>query len=131
MSVFTTSTTSVQGCLALHVVFRAGKMLLLTEPRDLGGNLPPSPEDAREFVAAICRPPCGRNLIKYQWIFVDIKPEVKMISPVTSSNITASDAAQTRNAAPAAKPPANPPQDTVQLSHASSAGDVDHDGDSH
>ena len=54
-----------------------------------------------------------------------------MINPVTSSNITAADAAQVRNAAPAAKPPANPPQDTVQLSHASSAGDVDHDGDSH
>jgi hypothetical protein len=106
-------------------------MLFLMEPRDLGGNLPPIPEDVPAFVAAICRPLCDGNLIKWQWIFVDIKPEVKMINPVTSSNITAADAAQVRNAAPAAKPPANPPQDTVQLSHASSAGDVDHDGDSH
>jgi hypothetical protein len=61
-----------------------------------------------------------------------------MISPVSSSNITAYDTAQARSAAPAAKPPAatppsNPPQDTVQLSPQAlaAAGDVDQDGDSH
>lgn len=54
-----------------------------------------------------------------------------MISPVTASNIAASDTAQARSAAPAAKPSANPPQDTVKLSSQASAGDVDHDGDSH
>jgi hypothetical protein len=55
-----------------------------------------------------------------------------MINPVTSSNVTASDTAQARSAASTAKPPANPPQDKVQLSpQALSAGDVDHDGDSH
>ncbi len=53
-----------------------------------------------------------------------------MINPVASGNVPLPHAAQTHNAAPAAKPPAAP-QDTVQLSHASSAGDVDHDGDSH
>jgi hypothetical protein len=54
-----------------------------------------------------------------------------MISPVTSSNITAADTAQARSAATVSKPPANPPQDKVQLSPQASAGDVDHDGDSH
>lgn len=53
-----------------------------------------------------------------------------MINPVASSNVPLPQATQTHNAAAAAKPPAAPPQDTVQLSHASSAGDVDHDGDS-
>jgi len=53
-----------------------------------------------------------------------------MINPVTSSNVAAADA-QARSAAPAAKPAANPPQDKVQLSPQASAGDVDHDGDSH
>jgi hypothetical protein len=53
-----------------------------------------------------------------------------MINPVASSNIPLPQATQTHNAAPAAKTPAAPQQDTVQLSHASSAGDVDHDGDS-
>jgi hypothetical protein len=57
-----------------------------------------------------------------------MKLEVKMINPVASSNVPLPT--QTHNAAPAAKPPAAPQQDTVQLSHASSAGDVDHDGDS-
>ncbi|MGP0073839.1 MAG: hypothetical protein ACLPWF_18135 [Bryobacteraceae bacterium] len=52
-----------------------------------------------------------------------------MINPVASSNVPLPQSAQAHTAA--AKPPANPPQDTVQLSHASSAGDVDHDGDSH
>jgi hypothetical protein len=53
-----------------------------------------------------------------------------MINPVASSNVPLPLAAQTHNAASTAKPPAAPPQDTVNLSHASS-GDVDHDGDSH
>jgi hypothetical protein len=54
-----------------------------------------------------------------------------MINPVTSGNVPLAQAEQTRNVAPAAKPPAQPQQqDTVQLSHAA-AGDVDHDGDSH
>ena len=54
-----------------------------------------------------------------------------MINPVTSGNVPLAQAEQTRNMAPAAKPPAHPQQqDTVQLSHAA-AGDVDHDGDSH
>lgn len=53
-----------------------------------------------------------------------------MINPVTSGNVPLAQSEQTRNVAPAAKPPANPQQDTVQLSHAA-AGDVDHDGDSH
>ncbi len=52
-----------------------------------------------------------------------------MINPVASSNVPLPQAAQTHTA-PAAKPPAAPPQDTVHLSHASSAGDADHDGDS-
>ena len=49
-----------------------------------------------------------------------------MINPVASSNVPLPQSTQTHNAA---KPPAAP-QDTVKLSHASSAGDVDHDGDS-
>jgi hypothetical protein len=97
----------------------------------VGGNLPPASEDRRGFVAAICRPLYEGNLIKLHSIVVDIRPEVKMINPVASSNVPLPQATQTRNAAPAAKPPAAPQQDTVQLSHASSAGDVDHDGDSH
>jgi hypothetical protein len=80
--------------------------------------------------AAICRPLCEGNLIKKQRMVVDIKPEVKMINPVASSNVPLPQTAQTHNAAPAANPPAASQQDTVQLSHASSAGDVDHDGDS-
>jgi hypothetical protein len=55
-----------------------------------------------------------------------------MINPIASSSVAASDTAQAHKAASAAKPPANPPQDKVQLSpQALSAGDVDHDGDSH
>jgi hypothetical protein len=55
-----------------------------------------------------------------------------MISPITSSSVTGPDAAQTRTAASAAPKPANPPQDRVELSSkALSAGDADHDGDSH
>jgi hypothetical protein len=53
-----------------------------------------------------------------------------MINPVASSSVPLPQAAQTHKAAPTAKPPATPQQDTVQLSHPSSAGDVDHDGDS-
>jgi hypothetical protein len=53
-----------------------------------------------------------------------------MINPVASSSIP--DAAQLQSAASAAKSPAKPAQDSVQLSkQALSAGDVDHDGDSH
>lgn len=54
-----------------------------------------------------------------------------MINPVASGNVPLPQVPQTHSAASAAKPPAAPQQDTVQLSHASSAGDVDHDGDSH
>jgi len=55
-----------------------------------------------------------------------------MINPISSSSVTASGTAQAHSAASTAKPPANPPQDKVQLSsQALSAGDVDHDGDSH
>jgi hypothetical protein len=55
-----------------------------------------------------------------------------MITSITSSNVTAPETTQAHKAAPTPKPPANPPQDKVQLSsHALSAGDVDHDGDSH
>ncbi len=54
-----------------------------------------------------------------------------MINPVALSNVPLPEATQTHSAASATKPPATPQQDTVQLSHASSAGDVDHDGDSH
>jgi len=53
-----------------------------------------------------------------------------MINPVASSNVPLPQATPTPHAASAAKPPAAPPQDSVNLSHAS-AGDVDHDGDSH
>jgi hypothetical protein len=54
-----------------------------------------------------------------------------MINPIASSNVPLPQATLAHNAASAPKPPATPQQDTVQLSHASSAGDVDHDGDSH
>jgi hypothetical protein len=55
-----------------------------------------------------------------------------MISPIGPSSVTAPETTQAQRAATTAKPPANPPQDKVQLSsHALSAGDVDHDGDSH
>lgn len=55
-----------------------------------------------------------------------------MITSIASSSVTVPDTTQTHSAASAAKPPANPPQDKVQLSsQALSAGDVDHDGDSH
>ncbi len=55
-----------------------------------------------------------------------------MISPITSSSVAGLDAAQTRTAASTTPKPANPPQDRVELStKALSAGDVDHDGDSH
>lgn len=54
-----------------------------------------------------------------------------MINPVASSNVPLPQSTQTQNAAPAAKSAASQPPDTVHLSHASSAGDVDHDGDSH
>ncbi len=53
-----------------------------------------------------------------------------MINPVSSSNIPVP--ADVHSAPSTAKPPANPPQDKVQLSpQALSGGDVDHDGDSH
>ena len=56
-----------------------------------------------------------------------------MINPVSSNSTAAYETPQARNAASTAQQPANnPPQDTVQLSSkAHSAGDVDHDGDSH
>lgn len=55
-----------------------------------------------------------------------------MINPVSSSSVTAFEAAQVHNTASAKQPANNPPQDTVKLSpQALSAGDVDHDGDSH
>jgi len=54
-----------------------------------------------------------------------------MINPVASSHVPVPQATQTHSAASAAKSPATPQQDTVQLSHVAAAGDVDHDGDSH
>ena len=54
-----------------------------------------------------------------------------MINPVSSGNVPLPQVTQAHNAASAPKPLPTPQQDTVQLSHASSAGDVDHDGDSH
>jgi hypothetical protein len=55
-----------------------------------------------------------------------------MITSISSSNVTVPKTTQAQHAAQTAKPPANPPQDKVQLSsQALSAGDVDHDGDSH
>lgn len=55
-----------------------------------------------------------------------------MITSIASSNVIAPETTQAQHAAQTAKPPANPPQDKVQLSsQALSAGDVDHDGDSH
>jgi hypothetical protein len=53
-----------------------------------------------------------------------------MISPIGPSS-PAPETTQTQRAATTAKPPANPPQDKVQLSSQAIAGDVDHDGDSH
>jgi hypothetical protein len=55
-----------------------------------------------------------------------------MINPIASSSVIAPEAAQARNAVSTAQKPANEPQDKVQLSpQALSAGDIDHDGDSH
>ncbi len=55
-----------------------------------------------------------------------------MINPIASSSVPIPQSVQAQNAPPAVKPPANPPGDQVQLSpRATSAGDVDHDGDSH
>ena len=55
-----------------------------------------------------------------------------MITSIASSNVVTAETTQAQHAASTAKPPANPPQDKVQLSsQALSAGDVDHDGDSH
>jgi hypothetical protein len=55
-----------------------------------------------------------------------------MINPVSSSSATLETAQAHRPPSPAQQPASNPPQDSVQLSsHAVSAGDVDHDGDSH
>jgi len=58
-----------------------------------------------------------------------------MINPVSSASVV-SQAVPAGNAAPSKPQPASSsePQDTVQLSakaQAQSAGDVDHDGDSH
>ncbi len=58
-----------------------------------------------------------------------------MINPVTSSAI-ASQQPENTHVKPQAAPPPAPKQDSVQLSDAAkaatkSAGDVDHDGDSH
>jgi len=55
-----------------------------------------------------------------------------MINPIASSSVIAPEATQARNALSPAQKPANQPQDKVQLSpQALSAGDIDHDGDSH
>ena len=54
-----------------------------------------------------------------------------MINPIANS-VQPYEPAQTRNPASTGQQPANPAQDSVQLSsQARSAGDVDHDGDSH
>lgn len=55
-----------------------------------------------------------------------------MINPVSSSSVTPYQTAQARTPQPTAQQPASALQDSVHLSSkAASAGDVDHDGDSH
>jgi hypothetical protein len=61
-----------------------------------------------------------------------------MMNPITASSVTPYEPAPTRNSPSTAPQPANPAQDSLQLSpqalsalSAMSGGDVDHDGDSH
>lgn len=55
-----------------------------------------------------------------------------MINPISLSNVTPFETTQANSPSTAQKPANNSPQDSIQLSsQALSAGDVDHNGDSH